>query len=518
MPSSRRAHLVHEIPLLMGLGLGWFLCWWRGRAFVSMTWPAGFDWERYLRETWAFTHPGTMVSTWLEPLYPWLLSTLGTDIGWASVGLFISSAAMVGLVLGGGLLGRAMAGPWAGAVAAVAIPLTPQLAAAARWVNMYPLLSATTSLGLAGAVGFARWSRWPWAVLGGVGLGLAWGVDSRTITLIPGMVLLVVMGLQGIPGWTRRGALAAVFLLGLGLGPASQKALRVMPRETTAEVAVILRGIELSKISQSEDVDLREACRGEPAVVIHPAGLLRPCATALQADNAPRVDRALPLGLGLTLLLLPLALLPGRGGRRRSAIALLALAPFMLMTWIMSRWIIITPRYMMQIAAPAAVVGPVALIQLVCTLRARPHWAWMGVAGAVGLGVWQATEGPDNRGPYTPLEQSSTYQMMVPIVEWIQTQRSPEEGVLDCSESHIAPSFYPQTLIPPPQDHEGHDWLRCGRWIREGPAKGAGILVTGTRTRVPGVDFRALPAPWRLQLRTQGMGQEVRLWRWTRRR
>ncbi len=500
---------------MLGLVLGWFVCWWRGRAFVPMDWPAGFDWERYLRETWAYTHPGTMVSTWLEPLYPWLLSTLGADIGWAQVGLLISSAALVGLVLGAGLLGRVMAGPWAGAVAAAAIALTPQLAAASRWVNMYPLLSAFTALGLAGAVGFARWSRTCWVVLAGLGLGLAWGVDSRTITLIPGMVLLVVLGLQGVEGWPRRGAQAAVFLLLLSLGPLSHKQLRVMPRESTSEVAVILRGIELSKISQSEDVALREACRGEHAVVIHPAGLIEPCATELQRDNAPRMDRALPLGLGLTLLLLPLALLPGQGGRRRSAIAFLALIPPLAMTWAMSRWIIITPRYMMQVAAPAAVVGPVALVQILRTISARHRWAWLGIAGAVGLGVWQGSHGPDNRGPRTPLEHSSTYQMMVPMVDFLRTERAEGEGVLDCSESHVAPAFYPRSLIPPPQDHEGHDWLRCARWIREGPAKGKGLLLTGTRTRVPGVNARSLMRPWRLVKQTEGMGQDLRLWRWS---
>jgi len=479
-----------------------------------MDWPAGFDWERYLRETWAYTHPGTMVSTWLEPLYPWLLSTLGAEIGWAALGLLISSCALAGLVVGAGILGRALAGPWAGAVAALAIPLTPQLAAASRWVNMYPLLSACTALGLAGCVGFARWSRLGWAVLAGVGLGLAWGVDSRTITLIPGMVLLIILGLQGQQGWPRRIAMGSIFALGLSLGPISHNALRVMPRETTAEVAVILRGIELSKISQSEDVALREACRGEHAVVIHPAGLLGACASELQRDNTPRMDRALPLGLALTLLFLPLALLPGQGGRRRTAIAVLALVPPLAMTWVMSRWIIITPRYMMQVAAPAAVVAPVAMIQLIRTLLARPKWAWLGVSGAILCGAWQGWKGPDNRGPTAPLEHSATYRMVTPMVEIIRTQLREGEGVLDCSESHIAPAFYPRSLIPPPQDHEGHDWLRCGRWIREGPASGKGLLMTGTRTRVEGVDPRHLPRPWRQLKFTEGMGQELRLWRY----
>ena len=58
-------------------------------------------------------------------------------------------------------------------------------------------------------------------------------------------------------------------------------------------------------------------------------------------------------------------------------------------------------------------------------------------------------------------------------------------------------------------------WLRCARWIREGPAKGKGLLLTGTRTRVPGVNARSLMRPWRLVKQTEGMGQELRLWRWS---
>ena len=98
--ASRHHHPVAELPWLIGVAVGWVLCWWRGRAFVPMSWPAGFDWERYLRETWAYTHPGTMVSTWLEPMYPWLLSTLGGEIGWTWAGAVISSVALIAMVVG----------------------------------------------------------------------------------------------------------------------------------------------------------------------------------------------------------------------------------------------------------------------------------------------------------------------------------------------------------------------------------------------------------------------------------
>ena len=94
---------LRESPLLLGIFLGCFGMWWYGRAFVPMMWPAGFDWERYLRESWAYMHPGTMNSTWLEPLYSYVLSHLGEVYGWAWTGLVISSIASFMVVIGAGL-------------------------------------------------------------------------------------------------------------------------------------------------------------------------------------------------------------------------------------------------------------------------------------------------------------------------------------------------------------------------------------------------------------------------------
>ena len=185
---------LRELPLLVGVVIGCIGMWWRGRAFVPMDWPAGFDWERYLRETWAYFNPGTMNSTWLEPLYSYMLGNLGNAVGWAWAGMLISSIGVLLIVLGSGILGRAMAGPWVGAVAAMSIPLTPNLAAAARWVNVYPALSGATAMGLACMVAMTRWPRLGWALSGGVFVGLAWALDGRTVPLLPGFILLRLVG------------------------------------------------------------------------------------------------------------------------------------------------------------------------------------------------------------------------------------------------------------------------------------------------------------------------------------
>ncbi len=500
--------------MVLGVLLGWLLCWLRGHAFVPMDWPAGFDWERYLRETWAYTHPGTMVSTWLEPLYPWLLATVGNQLGWAWAGSVISSVAMIVLVLGAALLGRALGTPWSGAVAAIAIPLTPQLVAGARWVNMYPLLAAGTAVGMAGAIAFARWSRWEWAVVGGLGTGLAWGVDTRTITLIPGIVLLVLMGLQGIGGFWRKSLVFAVFVVGISVGPWSQSTLRVIEREAAADVAVILRGIELSKIAQGPDASLRAACAHAHATVIQPADLLGTCAAALGRDNAPRMNENLPFGLLWTVLLFPLACLPGRGGRRQTILAVLAIVPPLASTWAMSRWIIVTPRYMMQIAPLAAAVVPVALVQSARTLLPGRWAGWMSMVGCVALAGWMYTVGPAQRGVRQPLQYSSTYQMMQPIMQHIRGLVGTEAQLLDCSQSHIEVSLLPDKIHEPPQNHEGKDWSRCARWIYGAAGDSPRYVVTGTRSQIWGVDPQRLPAPWKRVMKSDGMGQYVALWVW----
>ena len=506
---------LRETPLLAGIIAGCVGMWWYGRAFVPMDWPAGFDWERYLRETWAYMHPGTMNSTWLEPLYPYLLGNLGPELGWPFAGLLISSVASCLLVVGTGLLGRALGGPWVGAVAAISIPLTPQLSSAARWVNMYPLLSGFTALGLAGCVGFARWPKLPWAVLGGLGMGLAWAVDGRTITMLPGAILLAAMAIAVVPSRVRQVVLLGVFGLGIAVGPLLQDGLRVVPREDTAQVAEILRGIELSKLRNSPNQTLRQACLNEPSSVISPTGLLQPCAGALQTDNLVRVHEGLPWGLGATMWLLLCSLLPGNGGRRQSTMAVLALIPSVAMTWVMSRWIIVTPRYMMQVAAPAAVIAPLAAVQFWQTVTKSGGLGRFASLGALVAGVWLYRGGPVHPNPGA-LEDSSTYQMMAPLVQKIATDVGEGDTLLDCSESHVEVSLLPRVTHAPPNNHEGHEWARCQAWLSNPEGEGDGYIILGSRTQIPGLNGLSLPPPWVQVLRRDGQGQTIRLWKLAR--
>jgi hypothetical protein len=503
---------ARETPLIAGIGAGCFGMWWHGRAFVPMGWPAGFDWERYLRETWAHLNPGTMNSTWLEPLYSSLLGGFGDVYGFAWTALVISSISVLGVVAGAGLLGRALGGPCVGGLAAIAIPLTPQLASAARWVNLYPLLSATTALGLAGCVAFARWPKWYWACFGGAFIGLAWAVDGRTITLLPGMILLALMGVMAVRGTMRRASYFGLFACGVAIGPISSDVLRVVPRESTAQVAEVLRGIELSKLRNSPNPALRAACATEPSEVINLAGLVRPCSAVLAQDNASRVDEGLPFGLLLTLFMLPLALLPAGQGRRQTTVAVLALIPFVGMTVVMSRWLVVTPRYMMQIAAPAAVIVPLAVVNLMGIFSRKRGFSGWGNIGLIALAAWLFRGGPAHPA-LQPLEASSTYEMMAPVLKFVQSHSTEGTVFLDCSESHVEAALLPHFSHGLPQNIEGHDWPRCARWLVDPEGAQDAFILVGDRTQIPGQSGLSLPPPWQEVLRSVGQGQSVRIWK-----
>jgi hypothetical protein len=333
--------------------------------------------------------------------------------------------------------------------------------------------------------------------------------------MLPGAILLALMAIVVVPSRVRQIVLLGVFGLGIAVGPMLQDGLRVVPREDTAQVAEILRGIELSKLRNSPNQTLRQACLNEPSSVISPTGLLQPCASALQGDNLVRVHEGLPWGLGATLWLLLFSLLPGNGGRRQSTMAVLALIPSVAMTWVMSRWIIVTPRYMMQVAAPAAVIVPLAAVQFWQTVTKSGGLGRFASLGAVFAGIWLYRGGPLHPNP-GPLEDSSTYQMMAPLVQKIATDVGEGDTLLDCSESHVEVAILPRVTHAPPNNHEGHEWERCQAWMSNPEGEGDGYIILGSRTQIPGLNRLSLPPPWVQVLRRDGQGQTVRLWKLAR--
>ena len=167
---------------------------------------------------------------------------------------------------------------------------------------------------------------------------------------------------------------------------------------------------------------------------------------------------------------------------------------------------------MMQIAAPAAVIVPLGLIRtwgLFRRHRARSSWDWIP---AVGLATWLGLGGPEHASK-GPLEASSTYQMMAPVVAMIEDDVSDENVLLDCSESHVEAALLPRMTHRLPQNHEGHDWERCADWLRDPEGSSDAYIIVGTRTKIRGLRGLRVPPPWQQVLRSDGQGQTIRVWK-----
>ena len=168
----------------------------------------------------------------------------------------------------------------------------------------------------------------------------------------------------------------------------------------------------------------------------------------------------------------------------------------------------------MQIAAPAAVLVPLGLVrawQVFGTSTMQKRMGWIPV---LALAVWLWRGGPEHAHE-GPLESSSTYQMMAPVMTFIDEEVSGDRVLLDCSESHIEVAILPKVTHRWPQNHEGHDWARCASWLRDPEGSSDAYVVVGNRTRIPGLQGLRVPPPWQQVLRSEGQGQSIRIWKLT---
>jgi energy-converting hydrogenase Eha subunit A len=300
----------------------------------------------------------------------------------------------------------------------------------------------------------------------------------------------------------------------MAAAPLLSAQLREAPGLSKTQIALDRRGLELSNLNRQSS-DVRTSCQGEVPELLSAGALLRPCARAFQDFNQPRLSRVLPFGLIFTLLCLPLLLLPARRGWRHTLMAAAIFAPPVLFVWALSRWIAVSPRYVLQMMGPVAAVVPVALASLIRTLLPKPR-AGLGTAiTGLGLGAWVLTIGPQEREAAVPLEASATYTMTSPIIRYIRDELAESDLLLDCSESHIEAAVLPRQLHSPPSNHEGLDWRRCAWWIDDPPAsEGTRWVITGQRTQLDQAPAGQLQLPWVRALHTDGVGHHLDLWRW----
>ena len=453
----------------------------------------GYGWSGYVANAWSIQRRMTeSYDTFRAPLHGWLLGGMGEAMGsYADAAILISSLCVAGMVLSAGLAGRALSGPWAGGLAAAALPLSASTTHAVRWANSYPVLALTTGASLALAVCTARWPR-PMLALGtGVLTGLAWVSDGRGLIALPPAMVLIAVASASASGW-RRWLIGGGFALGMLAGPGVEA--RVQWSEarvpSLSKKIGVQRGVVQRWILLSRDDALMAVCGELPeSVLLTRDYFSTECPPEMVRYNLTnRLSRHFPLSAGVTLLGIFL-LLPGRQGRRGVAMG----AGVLLAGAGMGSLCVITPladRYALQFAVLLSVVGPAGLARLIQTIAPQRMAPVISAAAMVSVAAWVWQSDPTARQQPTALQHNPDKAFNQRVAALVRAEVGPQQPFLDCTNRYIALSMLPR--IP----QTGFEFLNlplitvddaaaCLSWIRQPPADDALIAIhTGQALRV----------------------------------
>jgi len=484
-----RTRFRGEAPLLTGIALGWLMLWLHGRAFVLGESIEGYGWPGYFTNAWATAH-GVVerLDYFRGPLHGLLVGPLGERIdSYADAAVIVASCAGLLLVVAAGLGARALSTPWAGGLAALALPLTAHTSDSARWANAYPVLAASSGLCLAFSMAAARWPRPVLGLVAGLCGGLALSTDDRGLFVLPVALVLLLLATTRVK---RTWLLVPLFVLGL----ASERAVEVATgwdrdrvtsraQKTETQRRVVSRWIRISK-----DAELVEACEGiDEDLLLTPAFVGGPCSRELVAFNArARLGAHLPFGFALTGLGIALLALPlGAGWRRRltGSVAVVGiLAPWGLLA-------ALTPmadRYLLQLAMPAATLPAAGLVRLAAAAKAPS-----GALAALALGAWVWWGDPADRSQPTLLQHNDEVRHNEAMTARVTSLLQSHDALLDCSEHRASISMLPR------MPHDVLSFLRqpvynitdashCVDWVLAPPAVSGRLFVAvKPRSRFP---------------------------------
>jgi hypothetical protein len=503
-----------EWPLLLGVVLGCYFLWIRGGSFVVLEHPAGMGWEAYYqfaRSIALGADPGPSNVT--KPLYPWVLSVLGERLGYTPAGTYISSMGMAGVVVASGLGARLLAGRWAGGLAAMSVAFVDTFAQASRWSNLYPLLAALTGLALVSGLAFHSRQKLRYAFLAGLLGALAWATDWRGFVVLPGAVLLVLLGIRS----GKKGALAVLLLaLGIGLGPVVE---HTISSRVDQPWTMQLEGERFARVQDMMEKrpELGAACEGAVSQEMpRPGWIFTPCARALLTYNLELSWTLLPFDLRLFLWMLPLCLLPGRRGWMDSLTSGVVFATGVLLLGGVATWAVLPDRYVVHFAVPLCMVVPVGLVRGLSFLpkkiperlrRAAPVLACVLAAVLLVRASARQRVSPPTSQPAFP-----------PLMEDSRVLLGEDDVMMDCAGGSVALAWLPRLLHTRPTNGSPMDGQACQAWVqRPEQSTGDTWLLHGGQTNRPGelilVDPESVEG-WTLYKR-YGQGKSViALWRW----
>jgi len=478
---------VGEVPVLVGVALGQAVSWLHGSAYVVGDAIEGYGWSGYLLNAWAVSHAETgRIDSFRGVLHAYLVGHLGELIdSYPDAAVVVASLSVTLLILSAAVAGRALAGPWAGGLAAAAVPWTTHAADMARWANAYPVLSATSAAALALACLLNRRPKAWIALATGAAAGLAWAADDRGLAILPVVLLLTASATIGAgrPRW-----LPLLVLLGLGTRPAMHYGTwsHMAKERSQTEALENQRGVVHRFVRISNNPRLQAACPVEEADYLTRAAL-GDCALQMVVANAQdRLPKHLPFGGALTALGALLLLLPGRRGRRGSvegALLLLGSAPFI-------GFAMLTPladRYVSQLAMPLALLPAVGALKLVRTLAPAAASAWASAIVAVAVGAWTWKSDPAGRTSPTALTMNHERNAAAEFALELHRSTTPDDALLDCTTDGISlhmlptiPQAFAEHLQAPVADMR--DANVCVDWIAAPPeAPGRRLVVVKRR-------------------------------------
>lgn len=525
---------LRELPLALGLLGGLGLLWWLGQAGVFNGQLEGYRWPDYVYNAWMVDLGlPDRYDAFRRPLHAWLLARLSHPLGsMPDAAVLVATASMGATVLGAGLLGRALAGPWAGGLAALAVGFGGPATDAARWANLYPLLSATTALSLGLAACTARWPGLGLGALAGLAAALAWGSDDRGVLLLPCCAGLVALGASAAPGWRRWALLPLWLVLAVGGGTALAEGFGQRPdKQLSAErKRVIQQDVVARYIQISQDAPLIAACAPvRPQELLTRGFLGGPCSQALVDYNRRAALRPFqPFGSTWTWWLVPLALLPPAGRRLRGSLE--GLLGLVLPMGVLAGVCAFTPmqdRYTLQFTALLCAGVPVALGRLAALWRGGA-WAW----GLAGLGTLAAAQqawvrDPSGRYELSGIQFDTHYRDWNEAAALARRLLGPDDRLLDCSAHSLNLSLLPAPTWTGPQVNLWQDTVQedvlaaCEAWLAA-PQGGAARWVAIARQPPDSPDPKAQASYRRLRERVAAGGgweavdstRSVVLYRW----
>ena len=445
----------------------------------DLTPPTGHAWQDYLAEAWWLIHDQfPKKETWRDPLYMTLVGVIGEAfLDYGSAAVLVSAGSALALIAGSALGARALAGPWAGVVAAFCAASIPSVGLSVRWATIYTLLAGASSLTVGLALALARWPRLGLAAATGLVGGLAWATDGRGALVLPMAALCVALATWRRPGPTRV-LLPLLFAAGLGLKPWADAQLRVVPVIPFEQRMEEQREVGLRWVSTSNDPEMKAACQGEPKFELpNPDALTRPCAREVLRHNLswilpnhwPAPGWAIVLGfVGL--------LLPGR--HRGSWLDAVAFVGGLGACWLfVALWVPMPTRYVLQFLGPLALVAPAGVFRHLGRLPRLPRAAILPLVAAAAC-VWVTGWVRPSVGEGLPELRTTAFEREDAALSVVEQVMGPDDLWLDCSLLRLSVSHLPTV------HHDGEPMFapegkRCLAWIQDPPqAEGATTWVS----------------------------------------